>query len=101
MERCNGITDKGLGALCQCHLLERLVLSYCVLVTDEGVNGIVKHCPALKTLSCVGCPSISGNMVQHLEIPTSYAFSGAYGSMMSWDGNVTIASTLDWSDLPV
>lgn len=53
------ITDIGLEDVAQCHRLERLDLSHCLLVTDEGILALANSLPLLQLLAVSHCPTIT------------------------------------------
>jgi len=63
------ITDNGLEAFLRhdCKFLERLDISWCQEVTDEGVKTVLKGCPQLRHLGLVRCDQVSDDTVVQLN----------------------------------
>ncbi len=51
--------DIGLEDVARCHRLERLDLSHCLLVTDEGLLALGASLPNLQLLAVAHCPTIT------------------------------------------
>ena len=100
LEHCTNITDEGLRTLASgCNNLTKVSLDACTKVTDKGVEAL-EALSSLSHLSIEGCVGLSSGTLQRHSVGNK-GCSGAYGSMLGWDGDNAIMNGLDWSLLPM
>jgi F-box/leucine-rich repeat protein 13 len=56
---CPHVTDIGLEEISECDMIERLDITHCTHVTDEGVCTLAKALPRLQYLSVSGCREVN------------------------------------------
>jgi len=70
LEECNQITDLTLAHLATgCPSLEKLTLSHCELITDDGIRQLAAGSCAAESLSVLeldNCPLITDQTLEHL-----------------------------------
>jgi F-box/leucine-rich repeat protein 2/20 len=61
------ISDEGIGHIAKCNKLESLNLTWCVRITDAGVNTIANSCTSLEFLSLFGIVGVTDRCLETLS----------------------------------
>ncbi|KAJ4795474.1 F-box/RNI-like superfamily protein [Rhynchospora pubera] len=82
--RCN-ITDAGLQSIARSsHILKNVNLSYCLNITDHGLNALCSGCPKLHSLIINSCKGIVGTGLK--GSPPTLTYLEAENCMLSSEG---------------
>jgi len=68
LSMCSGLSDKALKCLCEFPVIEQLNLSYCIKITDSGVQLILSKLKNLKQLNLYNCNKLSPLFVEKISV---------------------------------